>query len=142
MKVEIKVKKEVEITTLVVEANVRYWEDSTIDGVEDIDGNLTPCRVGEIWNPIINFDDGKIKNWKQGVSASVHFKVCDAGNYHLQDVDGNNVLSIKQDYVPTILCPKGGGYGDYIIMDIDKDGFIQNWKNKDISEFQDSEDED
>jgi hypothetical protein len=26
------------------------------------------------------------------------------------------------------MCPKENGYGDYVIMDIDKDGKILNWK--------------
>lgn len=36
-----------------------------------------------------------------------------------------------------ILCvPKKNGYGDYVIMDIDRDGKIENWK-ADLSDFQD-----
>lgn len=40
--IKLKVEKEFDIKTLVVSANVRYWEDSTINGVEDKDGTLTP----------------------------------------------------------------------------------------------------
>jgi len=38
------------------------------------------------------------------------------------------------------MCPKDSGYGDYIIMDIDKNGFIQNW-SADFTEFQEEDDE-
>jgi len=44
MKRTIKVEKEVDIKTLHVQANVRYWEDATVNGVEDEEGTLMPCR--------------------------------------------------------------------------------------------------
>jgi hypothetical protein len=64
----------------------------------------------------------------------VHYKVCDAGSYFVKDAEGNTAMSIEWDYVPSILCPKERGYGDYIIMDIDENGFIQKWK-ADLSDF-------
>lgn len=140
MKTEIKVTKEVEITTLEINAKVRYWEDATINGVEDENGDLTPCKNGEMWQPVINIDTGVITNWKQGVKADVHFKVCDAGSYYLKDAEDNTVLAIEQDYVPKIACPKENGYGDYIIMDIDENGQIANWKPN-IDDFKDEEDD-
>ncbi|MBF1490742.1 MAG: hypothetical protein HXN77_09620, partial [Prevotella pallens] len=36
------------------------------------------------------------------------------------------IISVDS-YVPEVLCPKGEGYGDYIIMTVDKDGFIKDW---------------
>ena len=135
MKTTVKIEKEVEIKTLVVEAGVRYWEDGEVDGVEDIEGDLIPCRQGDCWCPHIDIDSGIITNWTKGIKAKVHYKVCDAGNYFLNDENGGQILSIEQDYVPSILCPKENGYGDYIIMDIDENGQIQNWK-VDISSFQ------
>ena len=60
--------------------------------------------------------------------------MCDCGSYYLKDEQGNTVLAIENDYVPKIMCPKENGYGDYIIMDIDEIGQIQNWK-ADISSF-------
>lgn len=127
MKTKIKVEKEVELKTLVVKAGVRYWEDATVNGEEDTDGNLIPCRDGDLWCPIIDFDSGVIINWKQGVAAEVHYKVVDAGFYYIHDADFNVVLSREYNYVPDILCPKEEGYGDYIIMDIDENGQIANW---------------
>jgi len=128
MKATVKIEKEVELKTLVVKAGVRYYEDATVNGVEDTEGDLIPCKQGELWCPIIDIDSGVITNWKQGVKAEVHYKVCDAGSYYLQDTEGNTVLSIEQDYVPKMMCPKESGYGDYIIMDIDENGKIANFR--------------
>lgn len=128
MKTKILIQKEVELKTLVVKAGVRYYEDTNVNGVQDTEGDLIPCRQGDLWCPIIDIDSGVITNWKQGVKAEVHYKVCDAGSYYLQDAEGNTVLSIEQDYVPKIMCPKASGYGDYITMDIDENGQINNWR--------------
>jgi hypothetical protein len=139
MKTKIKVEKEVEIKTLSVKAGVRYWEDGTINGEEDTNGNLVPCRNGDCWCPQIDIDNGIILNWKKGVKADIHYKVCDAGSYFLQDEAGNTILSIMQNYVPDMMCPKGEGYGDYIIMDIDENGKIADWDGTNLSEFIDED---
>ena len=99
-----------------------------MDGVEDEQGDLIPCREGDIWKPIINVDSGKILNWTQGVTAEVHYKVCDQCSWELLDESGNVIKSVKDEYVPDTLCPKEEGYGDYIIMDVDANGMIANWK--------------
>lgn len=138
MKALVKFEKEVEIKTVHVEAHVRHWEDATINGVEDTEGKLTPCRKGELWCPIIDIDTGIITNWKKGTTASIHFKVVDSGSYFLKGEKGETVLSIENDYVPGMLCPEENGYGDYIIMEIDTDGFIQGW-SPDIEDFQKDE---
>jgi hypothetical protein len=124
-------RKEVELKTIHVEAAVRYWEDGEVNGVEDTDGKLIPCREGGLWKPIIDLDTGVITNWEQGKEAYVHYKVCDSGSYYIKDENGETVLSIEDDYVPAILCPKEPGYGDYIIMSIDKTGKIDGWVAKD-----------
>jgi uncharacterized protein YuzE len=124
---EVLVKKEVEITTLEVNAGVRYWEDGEVNGVEDTNGDLIPCVKNGRWCPIIDVDSGIITNWKQGVTANVHYKVCDDGSYYLKDKDDNVVLSIESDYVPDTLCIEEQGYGDYIIMSIDENGKIVGW---------------
>lgn len=138
MKTIIKIEKEVDIKILEVKAHVRYWEDSEINGVSDENGGLTPFTNGDLWCPIIDIDSGIIKDWPRGTIAKINFKVCDEGSYFLKDESGETVLSIENDYVPSILCPKKNGYGDYIIMDIDETGKIQNW-NQDITSFQESE---
>ncbi len=127
MKVTLKVVKEFDAKYLVVEADVRYWEDATVNGEEDSLGTKIPCREGKAWCPVIDIDEGRITNWTQGVTASTHYKVCDAGIYELQTADDELIVR-KDGYVPRCLSPKGNGYGDYIIMDIDENGMIDKWK--------------
>jgi hypothetical protein len=139
MKTTIKIEKEVEIKFLHVKAGVRYWEDATVNDVEDVNGDLIPCRDGNLWCPVIDIDSGQITNWTKGVVADIHYKVCDAGSYYLKDSEGNTLLSIDNDYVPSILCPSENGYGDYIIMTVNADGMIQDWDGSDLSDFLDEE---
>lgn len=139
MKAKIKIEKEVEIKTLRVAAEVRYWEDSEINGIPDDTGDLTPFRKGELWCPVIDIETGIIKDWPKGTKAEIHFKICDSGSYYLENGKGETVLSIENDYVPSMLSPKENGYGDYIIMDIDENGQIQDW-DSDISSFTEQED--
>jgi len=140
MTVKVRIEQEVVVTKLYVEAGVRYWEDATVNGVEDETGTLIPCREGELWKPIIDVELGKIINWTQGKTASVHYKVCYTGNYYLKNDKGDTVLEIESDYVPEMMCPKVNGYGDYIIMDIDENGIIANWKQT-VSGFPSQDDD-
>ena len=129
MKVKIKVEKEVDLKLLIVKAGVRYWEDSEINGENDTeDGDNIPCKIGELWCPQIEIETGKILNWKQGTKANIHYKISDCCGYELKDENGENILSAKDGYVPNTLCPKGNGFGDYIIMDIDENGQIADWE--------------
>lgn len=129
MKIEITQKVERDVRTLRVNAGVRYWEDSEVNGESDTEGgDNIPCKEGSMWRPIIDLASGVIKNWEKGKTADIHYKVCDNGSYYLEDADGCAVASIEQDYVPPILCPEDRGYGDYIIMKVDAEGRIRNWK--------------
>jgi hypothetical protein len=128
MKIELTVKKEFEVKTLLVEANVRYWEDATVNGVEDENGDLIPCKVGDTWKPIIDLETGLITNWEKGKEANIHYKVCDEGEYWLQDENGEKIVKAKGYYVPDFLAIDDSGYGDYIIMKVDKEGKINNWR--------------
>jgi WD40 repeat protein len=140
MKAKIKVEKEVEIKTLSVKAGVRYWADATVNGIEDETGELIPCRDGDYWCPEIDIQTGVIINWEKDKTAKVHYKVCDDGTYYLKDSDGN-ILITKEGYVPNILDVDRESYGDYIIMNIDVDGKIDNWDNEtDIFDFMNDED--
>lgn len=121
------VELEFDAKILKVNANVRYWEDSSVNGVDDEDGKLIPFRKGDSWCPIIDIDDGSIVDWPKGTTANIHYKVCDDGVYTLVDEYDEEITSVE-DYVPSIMCPCGDGYGDYIIMVIDGDGKIENWK--------------
>jgi hypothetical protein len=113
---------------LMVSANVRYWEDATVNGVEDTEGALIPFRTAGLWVPTIDMDAGRVINWPQGTTADIHYKVCDAGEYRIKCADGR-VLKYNGDYVPDgLLCMGDRGYGDYIILKINEDGIIQDWQ--------------
>jgi hypothetical protein len=111
-----------------VMAGVRYWEDATINGVEDIDGSLTPLKNGHCWCPVIHLEDGRVMDWPAGTAASIHFKICDEGEYWLLDEGKQRIAKWGGHYVPDeFMCPGDNGYGDYIIMNINADGEIQKW---------------
>lgn len=113
-----------------VSAEVRYWDDATINGVnDDVNGTLVPCRDGELWRPVISLDDGVVTGWPEGVEADIHYKVCDQGEYWLLDRDRNRIAKWRGHYVPdNILCVGDEGYGDYIIMTVTGNGSIADWK--------------
>lgn len=116
-----------------VKAGVRYWEDATINGVEDTEGTLTPFREGDMWCPVIRLADGQVMGWPQGTAADIHFKVCDDGEYWLMNEDKQLTAKWGGYYVPDdFLCPTSNGYGDYIIMNINSDGVIEGWKRPPI----------
>ena len=127
MEIEVTTKVKKQVRYLKAECGVRYWEDATVNAVDDVEGDLIPCREGDIWSLIIDLETGKIENWPEGTTANIYYKVCDDGRYTLLDTDRNKVKTII-GYVPPIMCPEGGGYGDYVIMNIDRDGIIQNWR--------------
>ena len=110
-----------------VDAGVRYWEDAILNGKEDINGEI-PLRDGDGWKPIIELATGSVLNWPEGVEADIHYKVCDAGQYWLQNEAGKRIAKWKDFYVPNnILCVGDNGYGDYIIFNIGGDGRIIGW---------------
>lgn len=114
-----------------VSAAVRYWEDARVNGVEDTKGALIPFRNGPFWCPIIDLETGTVVAWPEGMVASIHYKVCDAGHYWLSESAGPGGERLKWagDYVPAaFLCHGDRGYGDYIIFDVDADGKIANFR--------------
>lgn len=128
MIVTLKLPVNYDVKELHVNAKVRYWEDSSVNGEDDTDsGALMPCVNGDYWEPIIDIDSGKILNWIPGKTAEIHYKVCDGFMCSVVDKDGIHLINYD-GYVPSIMCPKDSGYGDYIIMDINEDGIIQDWK--------------
>lgn len=111
-----------------VSAEVRYWEDAYLNGVEDKEGHI-PLRKGSSWEPVIELATGRVQDWPQGVTANVHYKVCDQGVYWLLDESRTRMAKWKGHYVPDkVLCVGVDGYGDYIIFTIEGDGLIKNWK--------------
>lgn len=139
----LKTATKVPVAFLRARCGVRYWEDGTVNGVEDADGSRIPCRDGTAadndrlgggnWCPTIDLVTGKIEGWPEGTTASIHYKVCDDGDYELLDADRNVVKAIE-GYVPGMMCPEDNGYGDYVIMEIAADGTIAKWE-VDLSEW-------
>jgi len=117
------------ISRIIVRADVRYWEDAEINGVEDTKGDKVPMRSGDAWCPEINLLTGSVIGWPAGTTASIHYKVCDGGEYWLGNDIGEKLLKWRGDYVPdSFLCHGDEGYGDYIIFNIAGDGRIAGWK--------------
>lgn len=112
-----------------VSAGVRYWEDATVNGIEDHDGSLIPARHGELWLPVIRLADGVVMDWPTDTEADIHYKVCDAGEYWLLDADRQRIAKWAGFYVPDrFLCHGDNGYGDYIIFKVGAGGAIQKWR--------------
>jgi hypothetical protein len=78
------------------------------------------------WQLTIDLSKGEILDWPLGTTANIHYKICDDGTYYLLD-ENKNVLEEKNCYVPDILAYNCDGWGDYIIMNIDKNGKIKNY---------------
>lgn len=119
------IEKEFDFTHIKLKCGARYWEDATVNGVEDVDGDLIPLRVGEYWCPIIDLKTGVIQDWPQGTKAEVHYKCCDDGEYWL--LADEYEYKYKGYYVPKLLDITREGYGDYVIFTIDENGKIANW---------------
>jgi hypothetical protein len=123
-------KKETKEDVAFVAANIgaRYWEDSSFNGVDDTeDGRLVPLRNGDYWSIVVNLETGQIQDWPKGTIADIHYKSCDDNTFYLLNSKGLSVAKYE-GYVIDMFCPKENGFGDYVIMDIDENGFIQNWK--------------
>ena len=148
MQVKVKQVVVLDATTILVNAYVRYWEDGTVNGVRDnADCPNMPCAVngdkGYRWLPIIDIETGKIRNWREGVTASIHYKVCDEFECRIIDEKGGEhcLITDYEGYVPEFMYPKECGYGDYIIMDIDENGYIQDWDKAEVRGFIEDEEE-
>ena len=144
-----------EIFYIIADIDVRYWCDSEVNGKDDIDFYETkgegcpamPCAV-QIkvrprsciysdhwrWRLIINIETGRILNWQQGNTASVHYKVCDGFACCFTDNSSESILDYD-GYVPSFMCLKGEPDGDYIIMDIDENGYIKDWDSSKVKKF-------
>lgn len=116
-----------------VSADVRYWEDATINGKEDTDGTLTPFIKGDSWCPVIRLTDGRVMDWPTGMVADIHFKVCDAGEYWLLDENRQRIAKWAGYYVPSeFLCHGDQGYDDYIIFTVGADGLINKYREPSV----------
>ena len=147
--------KDIDCKRILVDCSPRYWEDCKVNGMDDISfieskGVGTPgipcaeqikekptdCIYADHWRwrPIIDVETGLITNWRTGVNANIHYKVCDEFSCIFQD-DKGLVIYQYDGYVPPFMYPKSNGYGDYIIMDINENGYIQDWNKYKVKEF-------
>lgn len=118
-----------------VSAKVRYWEDSEVNDKSDNDGLLIPLRKNDCWCPIVRLADGFVVDWPEKTTASIHYKVCDAGEYFLLDANKNRVAKWCGEYVPDkFLCHGDDGFGDYIIFNVDGSGMIEKWRAPSVSD--------
>ena len=100
----------------------------------DVESDLDiPFIKDNVLRCVVDIDSGRIQTWPQGQTMKLCSKVCDEGIYKLFDTKGNCIASINEDYVPNNLIP--GDYGDYVILDVDTDGLIKNWKPINLNEF-------
>lgn len=133
VKTTVRIPAEFDIEWIYVSAGVRYWEDATVDGSVDEDGVLIPCRQKDYWKPIINANSGQIVNWKKGITAKIHYKVCDDGEYRFNSKCGTSIIT--EGYVTSFFSIDSNGYGDYITMSVDDQGFIQNWDCQNVASY-------
>lgn len=144
------VTENVSVKYLQVESHIRYVEDGYVNGEPDIEfweqeeGNEARMPFVEkryeteetlwgpkqlynyYWCPLINVDEGRIMFWPEGKTAVIHYKTCDENVVKLlTDNKGSKPVFHYEGYVPSILDTKGDGYGDYIIMTVDEEGYIE-----------------
>lgn len=136
-----------DIKYIKVRVGVRYWEDSDVNGEEDVTlsevkeptSPRMPFAVpngrkehicpygGYDWIITINPNEGKIIDWPQGTTALVQYKSCDDNTIYFIGKN-NEVLGEYEEYVPSFLSIDDSGYGDYVIMTILEDGTIKNFR--------------
>lgn len=78
------------------------------------------------WQPTIDLENGIIINWPKGVKAHILYKVCDEFECVIYDKNDIEVL-YYEGYVPDFMAIEDEGYGDYIDMIIDENGYIKDW---------------
>lgn len=150
MKRKIRVEKEFDIAVAECEVFARYWEDSDIDGIDDDAENpKMPCvsvtkhfhhgKKQLAWCPVIDLDRGCILNWPVGRTASIHYKSCDENRVVLRDRNGD-IVKDYNGYVPKILDPHRDVCDDYVIMEVDSNGYIMDFDNNLDDIFSDDED--
>lgn len=117
------------VTCLMVVVEPRYWEDACVNREQDTDGNKIPFRYGDEWRLKINIDTGQVIGWPIGTTAEIHYKVADNGTYALfYDQYSIDPVISYEGYVPDCLSINDNGFGDFITITINEDGFIENWK--------------
>ena len=163
MKISRMIKSEQDIRYLRATMGVRYWMDCEYsdDNGETWHGDfddtdeeserimkLTPCvvrknigyRESNYLELLIDLNEGKVLNWPKGFCLKTYYKVCDDGEYVFLDENMNEVVNITKEYdqyyVPDFLAIEDRGYGDYVYININGDGSIENFNEmKDEIEY-------
>lgn len=121
-------------------------EDEEIPFIEKI-----LCGVYEYrWRPIIDIDEGKILDWPSNLKMDVMCKTVDDNILYILDENkqpiswyddrDKDIVEYYDGYVPEILDTDGDGYGDYIQLHIDENGYIKDFNKEDIFEIIKNED--
>lgn len=121
-----------EIEYVRVRAGVLYWEDTNVNGESDDDDNPRMPLIQEIngeknWVFDIDIKTGKIKDWPKGTTAETQYKTCDDNTISFIGHNGK-VLREVDCYVPEFLAIEDSCYGDYIFININEDGKINNFR--------------
>jgi hypothetical protein len=111
-----------------IKAWVRFYEDSEINGVDDINEEMFGInQTSKMWEIDIDLENNSIIGWN-GVEAKINYKVCDAGEYFLIDTETNEKKQYVDDYVPDCISHEDdGSYGDYIIFSVNTKGEISSY---------------
>lgn len=94
---------------------------------------ITKCKSlqkEKAFKMIIDLETGHILNWEQGYAMKIYWKIVDQGVYEYCDSNMNIIEKLDTDYCPNFLAIEEDGYGDYIIINIDENGNIQNWHSE------------
>lgn len=131
MKTVMKIEKEVNVKTIIIDIEPRYIGDSEDDDLPTDFPLLSKDK--KTWVARVDVDTGVIYDWPKGEVREMYVKVCDQGIYTLLDENGKELCK-KDGYVPNGIIP--GEWGDYIDLKIDTNGVITNWpKDPDLSAF-------
>ena len=77
-----------------------------------------------------------IARWRKSITAYVHYKLPDGIDYDVTDEYSDIIVATAISSVPKTLCIGTSEDESTIIMDIDENGVIKNWKFN-VSEFVD-----
>ena len=83
---------------------------------------------------VVDIDTGRILEWPDTkLYVEVNMRAIDTGSYDFYDKDDNKIYE-EQGYVPDFLGISSPAYGDDICFNTDINGFILDWKEKNIKE--------
>lgn len=137
MKAKMNLPVEVEISYIRVNAYIPFWEDAYVNGVaDDNDSPTIPCAssCNCYWQPLIEIETGQVLNWQKGVSAETNYKVRDRFKCDFLDEKNETVKSFR-GYVPEFMYPGKNGWEDYIMLNINEEGYIERWDKNLVEEF-------